>query len=463
MNQYDWATILRHMDARDQFVAMATCKYSWCASESLRAAAAAIFAFRARNNGIINYEREWIISCDADALALVNYILIFRKLTQRQIMHGVRRVIRHGYTTTLLAILKRTGYTLDWNIAYENACRGGRARMVCDIARVAAQNHFKLDTFCGVLGAYRGNHYDLIARGIIPPHEFTVEREMQKLISACEGGHINLITMQQPGRRSLLELYATESERFADLARKVMYAIGKRGNANILQLILRACSANIDWQGIFDGACYGGHVEILQMALTNSQCDIECGLQNACIGHHCKIVEFLLPIARERHVIWDSVALSAYACGNARIIGMVRAHFPAITQEVLHGIAINGHVELIQFAMKHNSAAFTDINIEAMIEVAAQWNHVEFARVLLTIHSANFATYGMKRALWAAVDHSADIAELILAKMSNDFARESLASRVSYFNEKKKWNAIAFALNHGIYARAHDPPPMLSQ
>lgn len=370
----------------------------------------------------------------------------------------------------MYCIMNRVKAILKWDVLYYTACRGGHVPMIREIMKLAARDHYQLDPVWGMRGAYRGNTIGAI-RGIILPWESTFVTDIDQLMEACDGGHLNLLCEPRAkDRTSLLEMYvdiittgkvnsavsdgdAAPNSNIADKLGYVMYVTGRKAHSDIFARINEICYARnlvLDWENLFLGACLGGKLDVVKFVLDHraNSVNIEQGIIRACVQRRTEVVKYLIelgPVPR-----WEFIAPNAYGSGDFAIIKIVRKYYRDITQNALLCIAARDRVDVMQYARKKNPAIFTDVNIEQMIQLAALGHCERIVDPLFNMHSANFATNGIQVALRQAIDAThLTIITKILERVSAEMKQATLVASVQYACSRAQWHMALYCMQDG--------------
>lgn len=271
----------------------------------------------------------------------------------------------------------------DWNSGLWGACRGGHINLV----RLMISSGASL-LIHGFELACANGHMDIVQFMLLLPKANTSHRHSHShdnadannndhsrsndracnyewfcsgLEYACEGGHVDIVQLMVSKGADNLTVGFWNACEFGHI-NVVHFLISKgmtsdqsslefscRGGrcVDVVQLMvakLKAQGDEIDWNSAFEFACIGGNMDILKFIIFNAdqadqakQADkaiynLSCGLRQACIYDHIKVVQFLVP-KMKNETSWDIFLLEALA----------REHLDIAHLLILKGAKINNN------------------------------------------------------------------------------------------------------------------------
>ena len=292
-------------------------------------------AFRHGNHDIINTIMNREISnwssglgpaCKSGCLDVVNAIIHEGTPTggskcKLEWCIGLQRACENGDKTIVRMMIDKCDKD-DWDSGLYGACAGNHMELAelmiekgaddYDHALYVACEHGHMDMAkmmiaravrvnSGLVGAILGNHYEII------------DMLISKGANAWGDG---LRTACKSGNLPVAHLMLTKG---VINVQNCLYSACEGGNMAVVQLIIDAINpdlVHLDWNSGLRGACYGGHIEIIEMMIQKGANDFNPGFYAVCETDHIDLVKMFLEKA---YVKYDLNRALHIACGALSI------------------------------------------------------------------------------------------------------------------------------------------------
>lgn len=237
-------------------------------------------------------------------------------------------------------LLKTRKMYYDENICFEYACQSGDLDYVWFMINLANPN-VKMLSF-GLRGACRGARHTLadylLNKGAVINETI--------LTRAIDGGNISIIKMlldKGVVKCKPINVYVLQDN--------PMYAAGKLGNTQIINMLLKNYNTKKEIDFCMCGACHGGHNNVIDQMISLGASDWSSAFSSACRGKQYNIAKMLM-----EHII-DFRRIFARACGtgNLDFIKIVISCDANVISECSSGITMacrNGHIETVKYLIE---------------------------------------------------------------------------------------------------------------
>lgn len=99
------------------------------------------------------------------------------------------------------------------------------------------------------------------------------------------------------------------------------------------------------WNDGLYGACEGGHVNLVNLAIENGANDLEGGLLYSCVGGHVNTVNLMIEKGANN---WNSVLFYACQSGNMDIVNIIIKNGGNVWDSGLYGACQSGNIDIIK-------------------------------------------------------------------------------------------------------------------
>lgn len=210
--------------------------------------------------------------------------------------------------------------------------------------------------------------------------------------------------------------------------------ICKQGNLKLVNKYILNCNCDwYDWNCGLEGACQGGHIDLVKLMILKGANRLSMGLYYACLHEHLNVVNFLISEIQsnidENNNHWNCGFAGACNSGNLELVNLMISKPGKRNWDNGFGIAcIKGHINVVHSIIS-NTAGKTKTEFESETKARGRvfdWNfglsraashgHMDIVRFMVSkgANDWNASLYG------ACSGGHIDIVQFIIEKIEQD-------------------------------------------